>query len=98
MKKREVFFAIGSFAFLALAFGLLVSNPEPNPGNVGFFSNMKGAFGKASGIGVGEYFRQFFSALDGFGWVKFVLGVFLGVFIYIGIPTLVGKFGGEGWK
>ena len=98
MKKREVFFAIGTFAFLALGFVLLVTHPEPNPDNFRFFTNMQGAFGKTSGLGVGEYFRQFISVLDGFGWVKFVLGVLLGVFIYIGIPTLVGKFGGEGWK
>jgi hypothetical protein len=90
-------FGVGSFAFLVVGLCLLVTFPEPNPENFRFFTNMDIGT-KLEGVSLGEYFGQYFSSLDVLGWGKFVGGVLLGVFIYIGIPTLVGKYGGEGWK
>lgn len=84
---------------LALAGGLfyrLVTWVDPEPDKVGMFSGPD--MPNTRGIGVLEYLERYFASLSPVQWLLFAAGTLVAVFLIIGIPQLLDKYGGDNWK
>ncbi len=87
--------AVGLSLATAL-FYRLVTWVDPEPDKIGIFAGPD--LPNARGIGIVEYFGAYFSSLTLLQWILFVVGALVAIFLIIGIPQLLDKYGGNNWK
>jgi len=94
--KKLIAISVMGLALAGLLFYRLVTWVDPDPEKVGMFSGPD--MPDTRGIGIVEYFQQFFSSLSPLQWLLFISGTLVAAFIIIGIPQLLDKYGGDKWK
>ena len=97
MRTREMVFCGMSLVAVATMLYLVVTYDDPDPDRGGMFARIVLPDNHFDGS-IPDYFRWYFGRLDAWGWVKFALGILFGIFVYIGFPQLVERYGGKGWR
>ena len=96
MDKRLIAIGVVGLALAGLLFFRLITWVDPEPDKVGMFSGPD--MPNSRGIGFWAYMQEYFSSLTPIQWVFFIIGALAAVFLIIGIPQLLDKYGGDNWK
>ena len=87
---------LAGLAIAAVLLYRLINWVDPAPHRDGMFSGPD--MPNARGIGFVEYLDRYFTSLTALQWLLFAVGALVAVFLIIGIPRLLDKYGGDNWK
>ena len=96
MDKKLTAIGTVGLAIAGVLFYRLLTWVDPEPDKVGMFSGPD--MPNARGIGFVEYLDRYFTSLTALQWLLFAVGALAAVFLIIGIPQLLDRYGGDNWK
>lgn len=96
MEKKLIAIGVVGLGLAGLLLYRLVTWVDPEPDRVGMFSGPD--MPNTRGIGILEYLEQYFTSLTSLQWLVYLAGTVVAVFLIIGIPQLLDKYGGDNWK